>query len=340
MNFVLLSLTTLYIAYRLPLAFWRIFSFFGIFLVIGLLIATVFVGKNLNEAQRWINILGFKFQPSEFAKVGTVLYLSLVLETIKFDSYKKFVIWVVAPIALVILLILNGSIATGLLMTFVVFIMLLVTGIKWSYLLKTAGIGAILLGLVLLLNIAFGLFPRVDTAVSRIKNFTNKQEPTEKLAPAEKQRILDKTYQADMARIAISSVGIFGKGPGKSTQRNFLPHPYSDFIYAIIIEEWGFLGGLVVLMLYLWFFARSVMIAKSCKTIFSSMAVLGLSTLITTQAFLHILVNVGILPVTGHTLPLISRGGTSLLATGAAFGIIQAVSRTIDKVKVKGEVEL
>jgi cell division protein FtsW len=135
-------------------------------------------------------------------------------------------------------------------------------------------------------------------------------------------------------------VGILGKGPGKSTQRNFLPHPYSDFIYAIIIEEWGFLGGLVVLMLYLWFFARSVMIAKSCKTIFSSMAVLGLSTLITTQAFLHILVNVGILPVTGHTLPLISRGGTSLLATGAAFGIIQAVSRTIDKVKVKGEVEL
>ncbi len=120
------------------------------------------------------------------------------------------------------------------------------------------------------------------------------------MSPAEKQRILDRTYQADMAKIAVSSVGVLGKGPGNSTQRNLLPHPYSDFIYAIIIEEWGFLGGLVVLMLYVWFFTRCVMVSNSCTTTFSSMMVTGLAILITSQALLHICVNVGLLPVTGH----------------------------------------
>jgi cell division protein FtsW len=148
---------------------------------------------------------------------------------------------------------------------------------------------------------------------------------------------MDKTFQADMAKIAVASVGVFGKGPGNSTQRNLLPHPYSDFIYAIIIEEWGFLGGLAVLMLYVWFFTRCIMLSKSCTTTFSSMMVIGLSILITSQALLHICVNVGLLPVTGHTLPLISLGGTSLIIMSGAFGMILSVSRTIENVKSKEE---
>jgi cell division protein FtsW len=141
-----------------------------------------------------------------------------------------------------------------------------------------------------------------------------------------------------MAKIAIASVGVLGKGPGNSTQRNLLPHPYSDFIYAIIIEEWGLIGGLFVLMLYVFFFTRCVMLAKACKTTFSAMMVTGLAILITSQALLHICVNVGLLPVTGHTLPLISLGGTSLIIMSGAFGVILSVSRTIEKVKESEDV--
>ena len=133
-----------------------------------------------------------------------------------------------------------------------------------------------------------------------------------------------------MAKVAISSVGILGKGPGKSTQRYFLPHPYSDYIYTIIIEEYGLAGGTFVLMLYLWFLFRCIILTKNCTKVFSALTVSGLGLLITVQATLHILVNVGYLPVTGHTLPLLSLGGTSLVILSSAFGIILSVSRTID----------
>jgi len=210
--------------------------------------------------------------------------------------------------------------------------MLVVAGIKWMHLLKASLIAISAGALVLLLNLSFGIFPRVETAVNRIKNFATEDTLTSELTPMQRQQILDKTYQANMARIAVASVGVLGKGPGNSTQRNFLPHPYSDFIYAIIIEEWGLLiGGIGVLMLYLWFLARAIIITKKCTTIFSSMLVMGLAILITTQALLHICVNVGLLPVTGHTLPLISLGGTSLMIMGGAFGMILSVSRTVEK---------
>ncbi len=339
-NYLVISLTTLYICYRLPLVFWRIISKWGMYAIIALLFATIIAGKSINYAQRWISIFGFKFQPSEFAKVGIVLYLSWVLENTQLDSFKKFFKKILIPVALTIAPILYGSIATGLLVSLVVFIMMVVAGIKWKYLLNSAAIAIVTLSIVILINLTTGFIPRLDTAVSRITTFTKTEEADENLTIQERQKLRDKRFQADMARVAITSVDVLGKGPGNSTQRNFLPHPYSDFIYAIIIEEWGFIGGLLILMLYLWFLGRCVMIAQQCTTIFSAMTVIGLATLITAQAFLHMLVNVGILPVTGHTLPLVSRGGTSLIAIGGAFGIILSVSRTIDRRKVKGEVEI
>ena len=150
------------------------------------------------------------------------------------------------------------------------------------------------------------------------------------MSAEEKQKKADETFQADMAKIAISSANILGKGPGKSTQRYVLPHPYSDFIYTIIIEEYGLLGGTFVLMLYLWLFYRCIILVRNCSRIFTAITVGGIGLMITTQAGLHILVNVGILPVTGHTLPLISLGGTSFVIFSCAFGIILSVSRTID----------
>ena len=337
MRFVVFGLTALYICYRIPLGWYRMLSYMGIVVSIGLLTATLIFGNKYNDAERWLRIFGVSFQPAEIAKIAVVLYLSKVLEDFKFETFKEFLIWVVAPLGVVILLILYGSISTGLLVSAVAFIMFVIAGIKWKHLFKTAGIAGAVLGLVMLLNLTFGLFPRVETAINRIKNFSSEQEHNDNMSPVEKQRILDRTYQADMAKIAVSSVGVLGKGPGNSTQRNLLPHPYSDFIYAIIIEEWGFIGGLIVLMLYVWFFTRCVMVSNSCTTTFSSMMVTGLAILITSQALLHICVNVGLLPVTGHTLPLISLGGTSLVIMSGAFGMILSVSRTVENVKVKEE---
>jgi cell division protein FtsW len=337
MRFVVFGLTALYICYKIPLGWYRMLSYFGIIISIGLLAATLFFGNKYNDAERWLRIFGVSFQPAEIAKIAVILYLSKILERFTFDNFKEFFWWVVSPVSVVVLLILYGSISTAILLSAVAFLMFIIAGIKWSHLLKTAGIAFGVIVLVVLLNLAFGIFPRVETAFNRIKNFTTEQEIHDNLSPVEKQRLMDKTFQADMAKIAVASVGVFGKGPGNSTQRNLLPHPYSDFIYAIIIEEWGFLGGLAVLMLYVWFFTRCIMLSKSCTTTFSSMMVIGLSILITSQALLHICVNVGLLPVTGHTLPLISLGGTSLIIMSGAFGMILSVSRTIENVKSKEE---
>ncbi len=332
LKFIVFSLTTLFVFYNIPLGIYRMFSYLVMPLSILLLVVTLTSGASYNSADRWIKVFGFTIHTGEIAKIATIMYLSRVMEARKFDTFKEFAIWIIAPTGIVILLILYGSISTGLLVTAVTFVMLVVAGIKWMHLLKASLIAISAGTLVLLLNLSFGIFPRVETAVNRIKNFASEDTLTSELTPMQRQQILDKTYQANMARIAVASVGVLGKGPGNSTQRNFLPHPYSDFIYAIIIEEWGLLiGGIGVLMLYLWFLARAIIITKKCTTIFSSMLVMGLAILITTQALLHICVNVGLLPVTGHTLPLISLGGTSLMIMGGAFGMILSVSRTVEK---------
>ncbi len=330
MRYVIFSLTALYICYKIPLGWYRILARFIFILSIILLLLALVAGAEYNQAGRWIKIFNITFQPAEFAKVTTLLYISKVMEDKKLDTFKEYTIHIMTPVAIVLLLILYGSVSASLLLGGVILVILILGGIKWSHLLKTALIAIASVSLVILLNLSFGLFPRIETAVSRVKNFTTEEKISEELSAAEKQRIHDKTLQADMARIAITSVGILGKGPGKSTQRTLLPHPYSDFIYAIIIEEWGSIGGIILLMLYVWLFSRSIMITRKCKTTFSSVLVMGLALLITSQAMLHICVNVGLLPVTGHTLPLVSLGGTSLLIVGGSFGIILSVSRTIE----------
>lgn len=176
------------------------------------------------------------------------------------------------------------------------------------------------------------MFPRIDTGIKRFERYIDKKSNLpENLTPEQIQEKADKTYQENMAKVAVSSSGILGKGPGNSTQRYLLPHPYSDFIFAIITEEWGLVGAVSVLLFYLIFLFRSLMLANRCQQLFSMITVTGIALLITNQAFLHILVNVGMWPVTGQTLPLISLGGSSIIFTSGAIGIILSVSRTIEK---------
>jgi cell division protein FtsW len=335
MRFVIFGLTALYICSRIPLGWYRKISILGMIVSIGLLVATIVMGTTLNDAERWISIFGVSFQPSEIAKIALMLYLAKVLEDHKFETFKEFVIWVLAPLGIMLLLILNGSASTALILGGLAFLILIIGGVKWSHLFKSAGIAVVTLLLTVFLNQAFGLFPRIQTLVSRVENFVVKKDIDENLKSQDKQKLLDKTFQADMAKIAIASANVIGKGPGKSTQRYVLPHPYSDFIYSIIVEEWGLMGGVTVLLLYLWFLFRCIAIARNCTKMFSAILVIALGLLITTQAMLHILVNVSLLPVTGHTLPLISLGGTSLIIMSSAFGIILAVSRSVESGKVK-----
>ncbi len=332
LRFVVLGLVALYICYKIPLRWYRYLSAPLFVMSIILLVLTPIIGTEVNGAKRWLSIGSLSFQPTEIAKITTILYLARILEVSKIETYKQFLLKIVAPVGMVCILIMIGSVSQALLVALISLLVLVAAGVKFKHLLYTAGLAGCALVLIILLNLSFGWFSRVDTATSRLKKFfvseTEQVVDGGMTAAEQKQKQADETFQADMAKIAISSVGVIGKGPGKSTQRYVLPHPYSDYIYTIIIEEYGMIGGVVILMLYLWFFNRCVKLVKSCKTVFSALTVGGLGLLIVVQAALHILVNVGLLPVTGHTLPLVSLGGTSLIILSCAFGIILSVSRT------------
>ncbi|MCK9304720.1 MAG: FtsW/RodA/SpoVE family cell cycle protein [Bacteroidales bacterium] len=330
MRFVLFGLTALYVCYRIPLRVYRSLAYPGMILSAGLLLATAIAGKSVNEADRWINIFGISFQPSELAKIAVVLYIAKVMELYPMEKFMEFFLRILLPVGLISVLILNGSTSQALLMGSTVFLIIMVSSTSWKHIFKSIGLVAAAAAILILLHLAFGILPRLDTAYNRFKFNDSEQLVDKNLSPAEKQKILDKTHQKRMAKVAIASVGILGKGPGNSTQRYLLPHPYSDFIYTIIIEEWGFMGGALVLMLYLFFLYRCLMLARLCTKPFTMLVVTGLGLMITLQALLHMLVNVAIIPVTGHTLPLISLGGTSLIIISGSFGIILSVSRTIE----------
>ncbi len=334
LQFVIAGFVTLFICYKIPLGWYRFLSV-GVFAASVILLAlTPIIGKELNGAKRWIDIMGFSFQPAELVKITIVLYLAKTLESTKLDTFKTFFLQILLPVGITCLFIMIGSVSTALFVGIISTLVLFIAGVKWKYLFYSAGIGASLIVFLIVLYLIFGssigIFKRFDTAFSRLNKHFTEQEISENLTAEEKQKIYDKTLQEDMARAAIASVGIIGKGPGQSVQRYNLPHPYSDYIYTIIIEEYGLVGGIAILMLYLCFLYRCVILIKSCAKTFTALTVGGLGLLITFQAFLHILVNVGVLPVTGHTLPLISLGGSSLLILSCAFGIILSVSRTID----------
>jgi cell division protein FtsW len=332
LKYVLLGFTALYVASRIPLKFYRKLIAAGLVICIVTLALTPFIGKTVNGADRWINIFGFDFQPAEAAKVALILYIAKIFEISKLETFRQFMWLVLFPVGLTVVLILIGSVSAAALLTFTVLLLFIIAGVKWGYIFKSGLIGLATLAVIVGLYFSFGYFPRVGTGIKRIERFIDKKDPDLKqLTPQEIQEKADKTYQEKMAKLAISGVGVLGKGPGNSTQRYLLPHPYSDFIFAIIVEEWGLIGGILVIMLYLVFLFRSIQLARKCQHTFTMMTVIGLALLITTQAFLHISVNVGIWPVTGQTLPLISLGGSSYLFMSISFGIILAVSRYIEK---------
>src|SRR5690554_4292839 len=311
---------------------YRFFSSL-IFVLLGaivLLILTPFIGESVNNADRWISIMGFTIQPSEIAKISLMGTIAFLLS--KQNGHNDGILfkWMIGLMIVVCGIIAVDNLSTAVLLFGVCYLLMFIGNVKITRLLKVAGVGiAIILLFVLLLNIIpeswtdSGPLNRLGTWQNRITHFGEAKEMTEE----EYFTITDENYQVAHAKIAISNKRVFGVFPGNSTERDFLPQAYSDFIYAIIIEEMGLLGGMFVLLLYLVILIRGGIIARKTEKLFPKYLVMGSALMLSIQAFINMAVAVNLIPVTGQPLPLISRGGTSTLITCAYFGLILSADR-------------
>ena len=321
------GLGLMYICHRLDYRYYAGLSKLLMYITIPLLVYTLVFGSHVNDASRWIAIpgTGLSFQTSDLAKLALITYLARTLskkqENIK--NVKESFVPIMSAVCLVFILIAWANLSTAL-MLFVVSILLLIMGrISVKQIAVTCLAGAILLGAVVMLG------PRRHVYMARIDTFLH----PEKANP-------DKSFQADHAKIAIATGGLFGRGIGNSNEVNYLPEAYSDEIYAIIIEEYGLVGGFLLIGIYLFLLYRCIKIATKAPKAFGTLLAAGLSFSLTIQAFANMAVAVGLGPVTGVPLPFVSMGGTSILFTSIAFGIILSVSRDNDETSkiVVGEI--
>ena len=335
-HFIHLSLgfTFMYLMQKIPYHYFRGISILMIPVVIVLLLYTLFqpsVSDSLTNTNRWIKIpfVGFTFQPSTLAGVILMIYVSRYLAKIK-DIDVRFSqtilpLWI--PTLFILLLILPANFSTTAIIFSTVILLCFVGGYPVKHLLGIIFSGILVLSIFILTIKAYpGLFPnRVDTWKSRIENFVNKENTSE-------------NYQIEKAKIAIATGGVRGLGPGKSVQKNFLPQSSSDFIFAIIIEEYGLIGGLFLLTIYSLFLLRIIIISNKAESVFGSLLVIALGIPIVFQALINIGVSVELFPITGQPLPLISSGGTSIWMTCIAIGIIQSV-RNGSEMQINNEEE-
>ncbi|MBQ0736456.1 FtsW/RodA/SpoVE family cell cycle protein [Aquimarina celericrescens] len=318
---LVLGFLIMYGVHKIPYHYFKGLSIIMIPVVLVLLLVTMAQNNTIEgaNASRWIRLpfVGVTFQTSTLAAVVLMAYVARYLSKIKDQkvSFKETLLPLWLPVFLVLMLILPANFSTAAIIFSMVIMLVFLGGYPLKYISAILGSGFIVLVFFMLFAKAFpGMFPnRVDTWVSRIENFTDNKDTQE-------------DYQIERAKIAIARGGIIGTGPGKSVQRNFLPQSSSDFIYAIIIEEWGFLGGVFLMLLYMFLLFRLVVVAHKSEDVFGKLLVIGVGLPIVFQALINMAVAVELFPVTGQTLPLISSGGTSIWMTCLAIGIVLSVS--------------
>ncbi len=318
---ILLGLGLLFASHNIRYRYYSTISQIAIYVAIPLLLFTLFRGTSIHEASRWITlpIINISFQSSDFAKLALIMFLARMLtrrqESIS-DFHTSF-LPMVFPVILVCALIMPANFSTAAVLFFSSIVLMFIGRAEVKHIAALLGVAIVGAGIMILI---LGNMPdggRVQTWQNRINSFTNKEQAN--------------TYQADQAKIAIATGGVIGKLPGNSTQRNFLPQAYSDFIYAIIIEEYGLAGGVTVLLLYLILLYRGIRIAHKSPGTFGALLAAGLSFSLVFQAMINMAVAVNLLPITGQPLPLVSMGGTSLWFTSLSIGIILSVSRSIEE---------
>ena len=342
--FIVVGIVIIYFAHQVNYIMYAKVARILFLLSIPLLIYTLFFGVRLNEGSRWIRlpIINLTFQTSDLAKLGLFMYLSRLLskKQDEIKDFKKGFLPVILPVVVVCLLIAPANLSTALLIGATSLMLMFIGRISTKHLLLTIGVAMVPV-MILVIAAVFRhdqgelgaaklkgephstLFARVDTWINRVESFMY-----------EKQEVYtDDNYQVNQAKIAIANGGWVGLGPGNSKQRNFLPHPYSDFIYAIILEEYGLAGGAFIIFIYLVFLFRSIRIFKKCPFAFGAFLALGLSFTLMIQALANMAVNVNLFPVTGVTLPLVSMGGSSFLFTCLAIGIILSVARNVEQLE-------
>lgn len=336
--FITLGFTVVYIAHRINYTFYSRFARIVFLISIPLLIYTYFFGTKINEGSRWITlpVVGLTIQTSDIAKLALFMYLSRLLskkqDVIK--DFKKGFIPVMIPIVIICALIAPANLSTALLTGATSMLLLFIGRVSVKHILLVVGAAMIpLLCLIIIASVYYDKeegktkeLPailsagRIPTWIKRVQDFRYAKDD-------------ESPYQVQQAKIAVAKGGIFGLGPGNSEQRNFLPHPYSDFIYAIIIEEYGLVGAAFIVFIYMVFLFRSIRLFRKCPYAFGAFLALALSFTLVIQAMTNMAVNVGLFPVTGVTLPLVSMGGSSFLFTCLAIGIILSVARNVEELE-------
>jgi cell division protein FtsW len=336
--FITIGILIIYFAHRVNYTFYSKFAKILFFLSIPLLIYTLQFGTNLNEANRWIKlpVINLTFQTSDLAKLALFMFLSRLLsrkqDVIK--DFKKAFIPLMIPVLLICGLIAPANLSTALLTGATSMLLLFIGRVNMKHIFLVAAM--VLIPVIILIFLARSYYDeqegkmkelpavlnvmRVPTWIKRVQDFMYAKKD-------------ESPYQVQQAKIAVAKGGLLGLGPGNSEQRNFLPHPYSDFIYAIIIEEYGLLGGAFIVFIYMVFLFRSIRLFRKCPYAFGAFLALALSFTLVIQAMTNMAVNVGLFPVTGVTLPLVSMGGSSFLFTCLSIGIILSVARNVEELE-------
>ncbi len=325
--FLAAGLGIIFVMHRINYTRFARFSVILFLISIPLLFYTLFFGTSLNQGSRWITlpVLKITFQTSDLARLAIFMFLARQLSRNQqiIKDFRKGFLPVLIPVLLICGLIAPANLSTALLLGLTCCILFFIGRVSLKHILLLAGTGIV--GLVLLFTLSKALnIGRGATWQKRVENYigVNADGKDE-----------DSNYQITQAKIAIASGQLTGRGPGKSLARDFLPHPYSDFIFAIIIEEYGIIGATILIGLYLLFLWRSILIFRRCPYAFGAFLAIGLSFTLVFQALINMAVNVGLVPVTGLTLPLISMGGSSIWFNSIAIGIILSVSRYVDEME-------
>ena len=347
--FILAGIMVIYFAHLVNYTFYSRAAKIIFLLSLPLLFYTLFFGVKMNEGSRWIRlpIINMTMQTSDLAKLALFMYLARLLskkqDVIK--DLKKGFLPVILPVALTCALIAPANLSTALLLGASCLMLLFIGRVNTKHILMTIGIALIPIAflvaaavirhksdkeeMVVAKKSSSALTARVDTWIGRVESFIY----------GNKDDVDNGAYQVNQAKIAIAKGGVFGLGPGNSTTRDFLPQAYNDFIYAIIIEEYGLLGGAFIMFIYLVFLYRCIRIFKRCPFAFGAFLALGLSFTLAIQAVANMAVTVNLFPVTGVTLPLVSMGGTSFIFTCLAIGIILSVARNVEQLEGKAAAE-
>ncbi len=321
-----IGFTLMYFAHKLNYRYYSRVSQIALLLAIPLLLFTLLTGASINDASRWlvIPVINQTFQTSDLAKLALIMFLARMLSK-KQENIKDFnqaFVPIMIPVLLVCGLILPANFSTAAMLFTTCLVLMFIGRINLAYIISLISIGVVCLVIFLAVVMNSNMTNRVGTWQKRIENFMDGNSQV--------------NYQAEQSKIAIATGGVMGKGPGGSTQRNFLPQSYSDFIFATVIEEYGIVGGTFTLLLYLILLYRGILISKKAPQTFGSLLAIGLSFSLVFQAMINMAVAVNLFPVTGQPLPMVSMGGTSIWFTCLAVGIILSVSRNTENLKTEG----